>query len=70
MKTEKFNKKLSFNKLTVANLGNSEMVKIKGEGTADSCLFSICPQPASCITCQWWGCNTELDHSCPNNCPE
>ena len=51
MKTKKFNKKLAFNKSTIANLENLEMISVKGRGeTDDNCdsenpytLCAVCP---------------------------
>jgi hypothetical protein len=56
MKIKKFNKKLSLNKKTIANLSNDEMSDVQGGGTGDSfefcivtvpdttCMDSICPR--------------------------
>lgn len=52
MKTKKLSKKLSLNKLTIADLENDEMLNVNGGATITTCQ---CPPSVSCPwveTCQ------------------
>lgn len=62
MKPKKFNKKLSFNKDTVARLNDDELHKVQGRGYTDdpqidTCAYNTC-DPSFCITCDTcnWPC--------------
>jgi natural product precursor len=57
MKTKKFNKKLSLNKKTIANLGNNELNYVLGGYPTDA---RICKPTTQCTG----GC-VETDYSCP-----
>lgn len=57
MKTEKFAKKLSLNKKTIADLGNGEMKVIQG-GKENTVPWSNC---YLCYTAPWTNC----DAICP-----
>jgi natural product precursor len=50
MKTKKFNKKLALNKNTIANLGNQEMISVKGGEFTDDTCGSCYPQ-TFCMGC-------------------
>ena len=56
MKTKKFNKKLAFNKNTIANLGNQDMISAKGgliiDGTCDSCYPETFCMGCPTLICQ------------------
>lgn len=69
MKTKKFNKKLSLNKKTIANLVNKELNDVRGgisEGT--DCGFCNTEGIACRPTTQCTGGCVETDFTCPASC--
>ena len=65
MKCKKINKKLSFNKNTVANLSQAAIQNVKGAGTGITC--TVCNTDLSCII---YKCIVDFtnDITCLNSC--
>jgi len=71
MKTKKFNKTLTLNKTTIANLGDGEMNRIQGGvstdfQSCDSYCASICPVkcPPTPFTVETWCICYTIDYGC------
>ncbi len=55
MKTKRFEKKLLFNKETIADLNNGQLADVKGGATGTCISFCICPNTRptfGCPTCK------------------
>ena len=65
MKQKKFNKKLSLNKKTIANLSNGEKGNVVGGHDSKTCFIEsicMCPLPTRLPTCP------ETCDTCPSAC--